>query len=72
MLRVTTKVDEEQGSATLKLEGKLAGPWVDEFERCWRVRVALGAEGNARPVELLHTAVTETHRQGTCLPLAYA
>jgi outer membrane protein TolC len=36
MLRVTTKVEEEQGKVTLKLEGKLAGPWVGEFERCWR------------------------------------
>ena len=35
MLRVTTEIEEEQGRATLKLEGKLAGPWVDEFERCW-------------------------------------
>jgi outer membrane protein TolC len=35
MLRVTTKVEEEQGRVTLKLEGKLAGPWVEEFERCW-------------------------------------
>jgi outer membrane protein TolC len=36
MLRVTAKVEEEQGKVTLKLEGKLAGPWVDEFEHCWR------------------------------------
>ena len=35
MLRVTTKIEEEHGRVTLKLEGKLAGPWVDEFERCW-------------------------------------
>jgi outer membrane protein TolC len=35
MLRVTTKVEEEQSRVTLKLEGKLAGPWVSEFERCW-------------------------------------
>jgi len=35
MLRVTTRVEEEQGRVTLKLEGKLAGLWVDEFERCW-------------------------------------
>jgi outer membrane protein TolC len=35
MLRVTTKIEEEHGKVTLKLEGKLAGPWVDEFERCW-------------------------------------
>ena len=35
MLRVTTNVEEGQGKVTLKLEGKLAGPWVEEFERCW-------------------------------------
>jgi outer membrane protein TolC len=35
MLRVTTNAEEEQGKVTLKLEGKLAGPWVEEFERCW-------------------------------------
>jgi outer membrane protein TolC len=35
MLRVTTYVEEGQGKVTLKLEGKLAGPWVEEFERCW-------------------------------------
>jgi outer membrane protein TolC len=39
MLRVTTKVEEEHGRVTLKLEGKLAGPWVDEFERCWCLAV---------------------------------
>jgi outer membrane protein TolC len=39
MLRVTTKVEEEHGRVTLKLEGKLAGPWVDEFERCWLLAV---------------------------------
>ena len=35
MLRITTT--EEAGKVTLKLEGKLSGPWVEEFERCWRV-----------------------------------
>ena len=35
MLRVTTNVQEGQDKVTLKLEGKLAGPWVEEFERCW-------------------------------------
>ena len=35
MLRVTTKTEEGNDIVTLKLEGKLAGPWVDEFERCW-------------------------------------
>ena len=34
MLRIT--VQKGCGSATLKLEGKLAGPWVEELERVWR------------------------------------
>ena len=33
MLRITVR--EERGRATLKLEGNLSGPWVDELERCW-------------------------------------
>src|SRR5208337_2815124 len=34
MLRITTtNIDEK---VTLKLEGKLSGPWVEELERCWR------------------------------------
>jgi outer membrane protein TolC/ABC-type transporter Mla MlaB component len=35
MLRITTSDIGEK--VTLKLEGKLSGPWVEEFERCWRV-----------------------------------
>ena len=34
MLRIT--VLEERGRATLKLEGNLSGPWVNELERCWQ------------------------------------
>jgi outer membrane protein len=33
MLRITTI--EKHDELTLKLEGKLTGPWVDEFEHCW-------------------------------------
>lgn len=33
MLRITT--DMTQGAATLILEGRLAGIWVSELERCW-------------------------------------
>ncbi len=33
MLRITTF--DDAGKVTLKLEGKLSGPWVEEFERCW-------------------------------------
>ena len=35
MLRITTTDIAEK--VTLKLEGKLSGPWVEEFERCWRM-----------------------------------
>ena len=33
MLKITTLTDKE--SITFKLEGRLAGPWVQELERCW-------------------------------------
>ncbi len=33
MLRITT--DVRQGAVTLILEGRLAGSWVSELERCW-------------------------------------
>ena len=33
MLRITTSDIGEK--VALKLEGKLSGPWVEEFERCW-------------------------------------
>lgn len=34
MLKIT--IQKEAGGTTLKLEGKLAGPWVDELKRCWQ------------------------------------
>ena len=34
MLRIT--IQKGSGPATLKLEGKLAGPWVGELENIWR------------------------------------
>ena len=33
MLKIT--VDEKQNLVTLKLEGRIAGPWVAEFNRTW-------------------------------------
>ncbi len=35
MLRITTTDIDEK--VTIKLEGKLSGPWVEEFERCWHM-----------------------------------
>jgi hypothetical protein len=34
MLRVTVHVDS--GGWRLRLEGRLAGPWVSEVEHCWQ------------------------------------
>ena len=33
MLRITTH--NKDAVTTLKLEGRLAGPWVEELDRCW-------------------------------------
>lgn len=34
MLRIT--VEDDAKTPTIKLEGKIAGPWVDVFSDCWR------------------------------------
>ena len=34
MLRIT--VEEDSRFVTIKLEGKVAGSWVEEFDRTWR------------------------------------
>lgn len=49
MLRIT----EKNGSRppTLQLDGKLAGPWVDELERAWR-RLAANNPDKAITVDL--------------------
>ena len=38
MLRIT--IMEEHDVATIRLEGKLVGPWVEELERCWNTAMA--------------------------------
>ena len=39
MLKITTLTDTE--STTFRLEGRLAGPWVQELERCWMSTVGM-------------------------------
>jgi hypothetical protein len=34
MLKITTQTDE--GQTWFELEGRLAGPWVDELAACWK------------------------------------
>jgi anti-anti-sigma regulatory factor len=38
MLKITTLMNTE--SITFRLEGRLAGPWVQELERCWLLTIA--------------------------------
>jgi len=38
MLRITITTRPED--ATVALEGRLAGPWVDELARCWKTLTA--------------------------------
>ena len=37
MLRITTLINTEV--TTFRLEGRLAGPWVQELKRCWAATV---------------------------------
>ncbi|MGH9677531.1 MAG: TolC family protein, partial [Candidatus Acidiferrum sp.] len=38
MLRITT--EKKRGKTILSVEGRLAGPWVETLEQCWRERAA--------------------------------
>jgi len=49
MLRITEQSDER--SLTFKLEGRLAGEWTSELERCWKEAVA-DRQPNAIRIEL--------------------
>lgn len=41
-MRITIERDDR--SSTIKLEGKLYGPWVEETERVWRAEAASGKD----------------------------
>jgi ABC-type transporter Mla MlaB component len=61
MLRITTQSDV--AGTTLVVEGRLAGPWVQEAERCWQEAVV-----NAqRPVQVRLAAVTFVDEAGRAL-----
>jgi hypothetical protein len=47
MLRIT--IHDKPGALTFQLEGKLAGPWVEEAKDCWqRTLATLPTEENGR------------------------
>jgi hypothetical protein len=51
MLKITTRTDPT--GTSLELEGRLAGPWVQELEGCWRE-----AANSKRSVRVLVCGVT--------------
>jgi len=59
MLKITTLTKAK--STVLRLEGRLAGPWVQELERCWDFTV--GTTTN-RPLSMDLSAVTYVDSDG--------
>ena len=57
MLKITTRIDAT--GTVFELEGKLAGPWVQELDGCWRK-----AADSDRPVRVLLCAVTFIDGEG--------
>jgi len=62
MLRITTT--KRPDGTTVGLEGRLAGPWVDELRACWR---SLAATGDARAIRIDLDAVTFIDTGGKAL-----
>jgi anti-anti-sigma regulatory factor len=73
MLKITTLTNAE--STALRLEGRLAGPWVQELERCWDSTIGMTTN---HPLTVDLSAVTyidsdgkdllkKIHRQGAKL-----
>jgi hypothetical protein len=63
MLKITRQREAASGSVSLMLEGRLAGPWVEELEKCWR---QMAANPQSRPVVDL-TGVTFVDAHGKAL-----
>jgi anti-anti-sigma regulatory factor len=73
MLKITTLIHAE--TTTFRLEGRLAGPWVQELERCWD---SVAGTMTTHPLTIDLSAVTyvdsdgkdllkKVHRQGARL-----
>lgn len=74
MLKITTHSDNLR--TIFELEGRLAGPWVEEFKKCWQRAVAEGGRVTVvlKQVTYVDSAgrsiLTEMHRQGAELTAA--
>jgi len=60
MLKITTLTNTE--STAFRLEGRLAGPWVQELERCW-VSTVVGTR-KKHPFSVDLSAVTYVDSEG--------
>jgi anti-anti-sigma regulatory factor len=59
MLKITTFTNAE--STAFRLEGRLAGPWVQELERCWD---SIGGATTNHPLTVDLSAVTYVDSDG--------
>lgn len=59
MLKIT--VHTENHSTTLQLEGRLAGPWVEELERSW---TSIVKERDKHPLRVDLSSVTYVDQKG--------
>ena len=62
MLKITMQI--AASGMTFALEGKLAGPWVKEFERCWR---SAAETQQIHPVRVDLSSVTFIDEDGKAL-----
>ena len=62
MLKITTHTDTEM--TVFRLEGRLAGPWVQELERCWLSTVDTSLK---HPLSIDLSAVTYVDSEGKSL-----
>jgi hypothetical protein len=59
MLKITTRVEAEV--VVFELEGKLAGPWVNELEQSWRIA---GRAQQSYPLRMDLSSVTFIDQEG--------
>src|SRR5579864_6023969 len=57
MLRIT--IHDSSKGTTFKLEGKLAGAWVQELEQCW-ITASSALEGRSMTVDLTQVSFVDT------------
>jgi hypothetical protein len=66
MLKIT--MQNYEGKIWFEVEGRLAGPWVDELAACWKNSTADRMGVNLKAVTFIDEAgrnlLTEMHRQG--------